>query len=324
MELKRLFLDLETTGTDDKIHGVHQISGQIEIKGVVVESFDFKCKPFEGAIIEREALEINGKYYEEELEKIMSYPDESIIYKEIDLIITRYINKFDKKDKFMIIGYNVKFDIQFLYQLYLRNDNKYLFSLIWGNYIDVMSLASEKLETIRPYMENFKLVTVAKTIGIQLEEEKLHDSLYDIEITRLMFYKITTGSYKIVDDVEEEKTKPVISKNIKDVFLKPDNSTQPKASSGGNQSFKTLKKINDESYIFTFGKYKGLAVSFIIKSDPQYLIWAHDNTIQGVVVSKDILSLAFQQIKNLKDNEKLNNGTRPNLFEQEIDDDLPF
>lgn len=39
-------------------------------------------------------------------------------------------------------------------------------------------------------MENFKLMTVAKTMGIEIDENKLHDATYDIELTRDIFYKI--------------------------------------------------------------------------------------------------------------------------------------
>lgn len=39
-------------------------------------------------------------------------------------------------------------------------------------------------------MENFKLMTVARTMGIEIDENKLHDATYDIELTRDIFYKI--------------------------------------------------------------------------------------------------------------------------------------
>lgn len=39
-------------------------------------------------------------------------------------------------------------------------------------------------------MENFKLMTVAKTMGIEIDENKLHDATYDIELTRDIFYRI--------------------------------------------------------------------------------------------------------------------------------------
>lgn len=39
--MKLLFFDLETTGTNPGRNGIHQISGQVVIDGIVKESFDF-------------------------------------------------------------------------------------------------------------------------------------------------------------------------------------------------------------------------------------------------------------------------------------------
>ena len=45
-----------------------------------------------------------------------------------------------------------------------------------------MVLASYKLRAVRSELEDFKQKTVAKYLGIQVEEEKLHDAEYDIDI----------------------------------------------------------------------------------------------------------------------------------------------
>ena len=58
--MKLLFFDLETTGTNPGKHGIHQISGQIVIDGIVKESFDFHVHPNPKAIIEDEALAVAG------------------------------------------------------------------------------------------------------------------------------------------------------------------------------------------------------------------------------------------------------------------------
>ena len=58
--MKLLFFDLETTGTNPGKHGIHQISGQIVIDGIVKESFDFHVQPNPKAIIEDEALAVAG------------------------------------------------------------------------------------------------------------------------------------------------------------------------------------------------------------------------------------------------------------------------
>lgn len=56
--MKLLFFDLETTGTNHGRNGIHQISGQVVIDGIVKESFDFHVQPNPKAAIEDEALAV--------------------------------------------------------------------------------------------------------------------------------------------------------------------------------------------------------------------------------------------------------------------------
>ena len=184
--MKRMFVDCETTGTDSRINCIHQLSGCLEIDGKIVEEFDFKIRPFKGCIIKQEALEVSGVTVEE----IMQYPSEMESYYEFKNMLARYINEFDKTQHWFIIGYNVKFDAEFINAMFLRNDDKFFYSLCWGNVIDAMSLASDMLATIRHEMSDFKLNTVARQFGIIVDETKLHDAQYDIEITRAVYYKV--------------------------------------------------------------------------------------------------------------------------------------
>lgn len=50
-----------------------------------------------------------------------------------------------------------------------------------------MVLATNYLLDIRPDMENFKLSTVAATLGVQVDGDSLHNALYDIELTKAVF-----------------------------------------------------------------------------------------------------------------------------------------
>lgn len=51
--MKVVFFDLETTGTLVNKHGIHQLSGEIIIDGVVKETFDFRVQPNPQAMIEQ-------------------------------------------------------------------------------------------------------------------------------------------------------------------------------------------------------------------------------------------------------------------------------
>ena len=116
--MKLFFFDVETTGTNPAKNGIHQISGEIVIDGETKESFDFKVKPNPKAIIEDEALKISGVT----VEQIMSYPDMKTIYLELVKMMSKYVDKFNKLDKFFLVGYNnASFDNQFFRGFFLQN-----------------------------------------------------------------------------------------------------------------------------------------------------------------------------------------------------------
>lgn len=185
---KLFFYDLETTGLDSKKHAIHQISGKI-ICGEKQESFDIRMKPFQGALIDQKALETSNLT----LDDINKYPSHQIAYGQIVTMLSRFVSKYDKTDKFHLVGYNnASFDNQFFRELFLRNGDSYFGSFFWSDSLDVMVLASNYLKKNRAVMADFKLKTVAKTLGIEVDESKLHDGAYDIYLTE-QIYNIVNG-----------------------------------------------------------------------------------------------------------------------------------
>lgn len=182
--MKILFFDLETTGTNPGKNGIHQISGEIIIDGESKERFDFKVRPNPAAQIEQKALDVAGVTKEQ----IEQYQDMGEVYRLFVAMLGKYVEKFDKKDKFFLAGYNnAPFDNNFLRGFFLQNGDSFFGSWFWSNSIDVMVLATVHLLDKRVQMENFKLSTVAKQLGIEVSEESLHDAYYDIYLTRAIY-----------------------------------------------------------------------------------------------------------------------------------------
>ena len=103
-------------------------------------------------------------------------------------MLGKYVDKFNRKDKFFLVGYNnAAFDNNFLRGFFLQNGDEYFGSWFWSNSVDVMVLASNYLLDRRAEMENFKLSTVAKFLNISVEDDALHDAQYDIELTKLIY-----------------------------------------------------------------------------------------------------------------------------------------
>jgi len=185
----KIFYDLETTGTDVRKHGVHQISGSIEVDGVVVETFDFRVAPNPKCVCEAEALKA-GKVTEEQ---IRAYPPMNVVFRKVIALLGKYIDKFDVKDKAWLIGFNNRaFDDIFFRAWFEQNDNTFFGTWFWSDSIDCLPLASQYLIKRRRNMKNFKFGTVAKELGLVVDEDRLHDAAYDAEILREV-YRIVTG-----------------------------------------------------------------------------------------------------------------------------------
>lgn len=185
---KLFFFDLETTGTNPAKNGIHQISGEIVIDGETKESFDFKVQPNPKCIIEEEALKVAGVTRE----KVLAYPPMREVYNQLTAMLGKYVDKYNRMDKFFLVGYNnAAFDNQFFRGFFLQNGDQYFGSWFWSNSFDVMVLATPALANKRERMPNFKLSTVAEWLGITVDEEKLHDAGYDIWLTREIFNLVT-------------------------------------------------------------------------------------------------------------------------------------
>lgn len=182
--MKAIFYDLETTGVKFWKNSIHQLSGIIEIDGKVEKTFNIKMQPYPDAIIEDEALAIGGITRDD----LKTYIPFGNAYREFVKEITPFVDKFDKKDKFHLIGYNnASFDNQFLRAFFVQNKDNYFGSWFWSDSIDVMVLASNYLKYKRSELENFKLATVAKFLGIEVDERQTHDALYDIQLTKSIY-----------------------------------------------------------------------------------------------------------------------------------------
>lgn len=189
MLIKKLFYDVETTGVDERQNGIHQISGCFEIDGAVAEYFNFHVAPNPKAKITPEALTVGGVTEEQ----IKAYEPMEVVFKRFKAMLRKYCDPYDKKDKIYLVGYNnAHFDDDFLRAWFIQNGDTFFGSWFWAGALDVMVLASQYLIDRRVKMDNFKLMNVAVEVGLVVDESRLHDANYDIELTRAV-YRIVTG-----------------------------------------------------------------------------------------------------------------------------------
>lgn len=183
---KILFFDTETTGLDPKVNGMHQLAGEIVINDEVVDRFEFKINPFKGCVVNREALAVSNTSSLD----FLRYNKEFQVSFMLSDLLNRHLDYKNQQDKFFLAGWRApEFDVKFLQAFFERN---YLLkgvfdSYFWSNPIDVKTLATQYLIEKRPKMPHFHLVDVAKYIGVEIDESKLHSAAYDAYLCRRVY-----------------------------------------------------------------------------------------------------------------------------------------
>lgn len=177
--MKILYFDTETTGFSAKEQDIIQIAGIIEIDGSVKEEFNFKCQPFSYENISEDALKINGMT----IEKLKTFKTPQEMYKKLIGIFMKYVNNLTFSSKFVPSGQNIPFDLRFLDQFFIKNNDVNFHSWIEPGIIDLLQLTTKLKRSGKYNFENQKLGTIAQFFNVPLIA---HDALEDIKATRTL------------------------------------------------------------------------------------------------------------------------------------------
>ncbi len=208
---KLVFIDVETTGTDPERNGLTQISGCVQIGDEVMESFDYFVRPYPQDEIEDAALEVTGMDRRQFLPSDhpghlavpgQEFEDPRFIYARMAVMFGKYVGQYNKTDKFQFVGYNAhSFDMPFMRRFWEKNGDRFFGSWFWYPCLDVMLVWAQILQPVRAELSNFKLATVARHYGIKVDDTRLHDSQYDIELTRDLWL----AAQKIIERGSDDK-----------------------------------------------------------------------------------------------------------------------
>lgn len=191
---KVIWIDTETTGISHLNCGILQIAALYEKDGEIKDRFASYVKPFPNDQIDPEALKVNKLTRE----KIEEFPEPAIVFKELTKFLDKHIDKYNKRDKAIPAGYKISFDINFLKQFWIKNNDKYFGSYFFWLSIDIMDII-----VLYHYLNNspmpsgFKLADQLKYFDIGLPDG-LHDAEVDIEATRKLFLEVMKGIKKCV------------------------------------------------------------------------------------------------------------------------------
>ena len=188
--IKKIFIDTETTGTDPVKNDIITMSGIIVINEEIKETFDYKIKPFDMESIDIKALDVNKI----KVEDLVNFEDPRLVFKKFTSLLGKYVDQYNKKDKFLFYGFKSSFDSDMVRNFFLKNDSKFYGSYFHNPSIDVMQIANFYLteNNKRDQLDKFKLIDVANYFGINTKDKELHTSMDDIMITYDLYMKIKT------------------------------------------------------------------------------------------------------------------------------------
>lgn len=193
--MKAFYFDVETTGLDYRTAAMTQIAAIAIIDGEEVDRIALDINPYTYAKdpeVSEKALEVTNKTEEE----IRSYPDSRAQFKKFIQFLDRYIDKYNKQDKFTPIGYNSQFDMGFLRDWFDDNKHKFFGSYFVHKDVDVFALVKHlEFLGLLPATKNHKLGTMCEAFGVDLGENA-HDAVADIRATRELYQVLVTRYVK--------------------------------------------------------------------------------------------------------------------------------
>ena len=184
---KLIFIDTETTGVDTETAGVWQIGGIIRC-GKRREEFQFECDIFEGDQFEESATGVTGIT----LAKLETLPDPKDVYDQFIALLDKYVDRYDKKDKFIAVGYGAEFDQKILRSWFEKNDDDYFGSWFWHPWLCMMNAVAFRYQDKRDTFPNFKLQTVMEHLGLE-NSGKFHEAIIDAEAAEAIYDHLANG-----------------------------------------------------------------------------------------------------------------------------------
>lgn len=183
--MKLLWLDTETTGLNKEKCDIIQLAGIVIIDGEEKERFNFHCQPINYENIEQNAMDKTGMT----IEKLKTFPTAQETYRKFKELLCKYIDQYDKNDKFFIAGHNVKFDLEFVQSFFDKMGDKYCMSFFRHFTVDLMSFCTILHTAGLINLNSWKLEDIATYLNIPFDTN-LHDALVDIDLTRKCFCRL--------------------------------------------------------------------------------------------------------------------------------------
>ena len=192
-------IDIETTGLDSRFNEIIEISALKVRENKVIDKYTSLVKPRQAVYVGDDETD----YYIEDGKKV-AYIDEFIsdltgitnqmLGEALDISqVLPTFNEFIGND--ILIGHNINFDINFLYDNYIE----YLQEPLTNNFIDTLRIARKTL----PELRHHRLDDLTEYFNKEMRSE--HRALNDCVLTNEIYNELTSLAIAKYEDVENFK-----------------------------------------------------------------------------------------------------------------------
>jgi len=175
---KLMYISVLALGKKPCLYDIYEISGIIEIGGQVVEHFSIGIQPF--AILEKpndfnsvDWAKFQGsedKYFEftaENYTRLKKLATPIIALHEFQQLIEKYIDKYDKDDKFILAGHLAARNISFLQTWFERCKDPFFGSWFQPGVLDILSLVAQYEILTSDKVPSYRLARLEKYFKTQ-------------------------------------------------------------------------------------------------------------------------------------------------------------
>ena len=180
-----IIIDIETTGLSPEWDSIIEVAALKYENGTLIDPFE--------SLIQPDSTLSDGSFIDSFIEELTGITNEMLANAPTANTILPQYQKFISDS--ILIGHNVNFDINFLYDNFME----YLSCPLTNNFIDTMRLSRK----LHPEEAHHRLIDLAQRYHI--DYSSAHRSLRDCEITQICFNNLIQEAYEAYQNLEAFK-----------------------------------------------------------------------------------------------------------------------
>jgi len=120
-------------------------------------------------------------------------------FRKLETYLGQFVDRFNPNDKLVLIGHNVSFDTDKLRDFFTLNGSNFYGSYFYQQAICTIQMATLylTLSSNMNQVQSFKLCDLCTYFSIKVDESKLHEAEYDVDLLIKLYKKLTDAMHRM-------------------------------------------------------------------------------------------------------------------------------